>query len=100
MLSGYIRYVIRTIHVIKFAIDWKEKESTAEGRGWKHNYRQKLFDREQNQEVAQIEATCIGKRKEKKLIGLCRRFGVRHEKLVTARNHIRKLYEMVCPEYA
>jgi hypothetical protein len=93
-LTGYVHFVVRSIHGLKFAADWKEKGTTTEGHEWKKDYLDRLFIFQEQDAIKDAERYA-GQMGKKKLHSAQRKFKARHEKVVAARNHILWLYDVV-----
>lgn len=86
---------MRAIDVLKFAIEWNEKSEAAGGKTWKGKYRDAAFEKECAAEIASLEARFVGSLLRAKRSTLKKKFTNKHEKIVTARNHLLRLYMMV-----
>jgi hypothetical protein len=86
-----VDFVLRTIDVLKFSIDWKAKNNPGD-KIWKGEYRERAFRRQMQKEIAFIEARYMGQMQRKKTLALKKKFVNKHEKIVAGRNHIRKIY--------
>ena len=84
--------MIETVGVLRFSIDWDLKSSQRGGKAWKTTYIKRLCDVAMGQEMERINTNFVGEARQKKLSLLFKKFKGKYEKLVTARNQIRKLY--------
>jgi hypothetical protein len=94
-ISGYVHFVVRSVHVLKFSIEWDHKRRDPVGRERKAEYVEGLYRSLEKDNIAAIERAFMGKRKREKLSALKRKFVAKHEKVIASRNHIRKLYRKV-----
>src|SRR5208283_3928314 len=95
MIGAFINYVIRQVVVLKFAFEWNEKSQQAGGKKWKKKYRMAMFSERHATEITQIKNTFLGREVQRRIDRLRSRFIKRHEKVVTARNHVLRLYRTV-----
>jgi hypothetical protein len=95
-ITAFVHHVVRTVHTIKFSYEWLEKACTANGRQWKQEYLERLFQSVEPEAIKQIELSGTESQRYKKLKKHRQRFKARHEKVVASRNHIRRLYTIVC----
>ena len=94
LITAYVLFVIRAVFGLKFAADWIDKGTSSEGREWKRDYLDRLFILQEQEAIVEA-GRFAGQRGKKKLQSAQKKFKARHEKVVAARNHIRRLYEMV-----
>jgi hypothetical protein len=73
-----------------------EKAYTANGRQWKQEYLEHLFQSVEPEAIKQIDLSGIESHRYKKLKKHHQRFKARHEKVVESRDHIWQLYTIVC----
>jgi hypothetical protein len=92
-LKEYIRFVIRSINALKFAVEWKAKSSEPGGKAWKKEYRVRLYEMTLKKRETGFEILGEAARKEKKK--QFQQFVRRHEKVITARNQLLTLYRTV-----
>ena len=92
LLSGnlFLRFVVKQIEVIKFAIDWKRKGHQSGGRAYKQNFVQRAFDRAPEHANLQPCGTVSEKATYKRTL---KAFRIRHGKMITAHNYLLKLYK-------
>jgi hypothetical protein len=90
----YIRFVIRTIVAIKFAKLWHAQSSTDTGRKWKKDYQEKLFQEICKDHINRLRT--VGAARVNTLRSMKQQVVRKHEKVITARNHLRTLYTTVC----
>lgn len=95
-IMGYVHYVVRTVHTIKFADEWQERAGTVAGRHWKHNYLERLFQHLESDEINRIQLSRPDSERDQKLKKLRKRFKDKYEKVIASRNHVLKLYTIVC----
>jgi hypothetical protein len=91
-----VHYVVRTVHTIKFADEWQERAGTAEGRHWKQNYLERSFQYLESDEINRIQLSGMDREGDQKLKKLRKRFKAKYEKVIASRNHVLKLYTIVC----
>lgn len=84
-ITAYVLYAIRTVNAIKFSIDWEPKS-----REFKAAYRITICARVERDKLAVTKNL----EEQKKIYDDFRR---RHEKIVTARNRLRRMYLVVRP---
>ena len=84
--------MIETVVVLRFSIDWDLKSSQRGGKAWKTTYIKQLCDVAMGQEMERINTNFVGEARQRGLSLLFKKFKGKYEKLVTARNQIRKLY--------
>jgi hypothetical protein len=83
---------METVGVLRFSIDWNLKSNQKGGKAWKTKYIKDLCSLAMGDEMDRINNYFIGKAREKRLASIFKTFKGKYEKLVTARNQIRKLY--------
>jgi hypothetical protein len=91
--------VIETVGALRFSIDWNVKSSQRGGKAWKTKYLKELCWVARGEEMERINTYFMGKAREKRLASIFKTFKGKYEKLVTARNQIRKLYLAVSAFY-
>jgi hypothetical protein len=93
-VTAYVHFVVRAIYGLKFSADWRDKGTTAEGREWKKDYLDRLFATQEQEAIVEAGryAGQLGKKKKQ---SARQKFKAKHEKVVAARNHIRRLYDVV-----
>jgi hypothetical protein len=91
-ISAYIGFVIETVGVLRFSIDWNLKSSQRGGKAWKTAYIKELCDVGMGDEMERINTNFVGEARQRGLSLIFKKFKGKYEKLVTARNQIRKLY--------
>jgi hypothetical protein len=83
------------MNCLKFAFDWETKTHITNGKRWKTEYKKALFEEQCECELTSIRATFSGKAATNRVRRLYNRFRKEHERIITSRNQLRKLYLIV-----
>jgi hypothetical protein len=84
--------VLDTIQSLKFSFDWEIKSHVRGGKNWKTQYKKVVFEELFSAEIAQIQDRFGGSACTGRINRLYSRFRNSHEKIITSRNQLRKLY--------
>jgi hypothetical protein len=88
----FLKFLIRQLEAIKFAVDWHARESHVGGKKYKQCFIQRLFDTVPVHQPLQSN----GSPEQRKLYNrTLRSFKAQHRKSVTAHNYLLQLYQQV-----
>lgn len=90
-----MHFVLRSVDALKFAYEWNKKTSERGGKKWKGEYRQQLFEEYHATEIERIRTTTIGRFRTQQIDSIKKKFVRKHERVITARNHLLQLYQIV-----
>ncbi|KAF5379829.1 hypothetical protein D9615_005844 [Tricholomella constricta] len=88
-LSTHAMTVIQIINNLKFALDWRQVSAH-----WKTTFVTQIFEVLKANEITDITRKWGGTMRNKEMKKLRRTFGKWHQKIVTDRNHVLKIYHM------
>jgi hypothetical protein len=91
----YIHFVIRSIDALKFILDWNAKSHERGGKKWKSDYRDRLFEEQMASEIERHRNELEADEFRHRIQRLRQKFVRKHERTITARNHLLKLYNTV-----
>jgi hypothetical protein len=94
-LTAYIHFVIRSVDSLKFILAWNSRTKRRGGKKWKTEYREAAFLQQCEADIAKLRRTLNGDNLERRVSKLKKTFVGKHEKLITSRNHLLKLYNTV-----
>ncbi|KAK0475976.1 hypothetical protein EDD18DRAFT_1470076 [Armillaria luteobubalina] len=86
---SFVNFVIRTIIAIRFAQDYRSWPLSE-----KKKYHRSLFEKHYKTQIEQIGNQYVGRDRDQRLEKLFKEFKGQHEKVVTARNHLDRLYRI------
>jgi hypothetical protein len=95
----YISFILRSINALKFIMEWNRRTNQPGGKKWKTDYRDRLFQETHANEIEHLQNQLEAHEAQFQIQRLREQFGRKHEKTVTARNHLLKLYNTVCGLY-
>jgi len=84
-LRIFLDSLLSSIHAIRFASEWKTISALPGGKLWKIQYRANAFNAQYPDFIADLHTR-------EDYMAKFKRFGARHEKVITARNVILKMY--------
>ncbi|KAF8065968.1 hypothetical protein FPV67DRAFT_1450189 [Lyophyllum atratum] len=88
-IYAYVLHLVRTVHTLKWAIEWKSMTKNA-----KMAYTDAAFQRLRASQIKRINIQFAGAQRNKKMKSLRQAFRKWHQKVVTSRNHLRKMYNV------
>jgi hypothetical protein len=95
-VKSYVDFVLRSIKTLRFIIDWNNKTQIRGGKAWKTQYRDRYFEEHYAKELTFLRENYVGAYLLQQLNSLRRQFFKRHEKVITSRNQLMRMYYTVC----
>lgn len=94
-IERYVRFVLKTVEVIKFASEYNDKSLEAGGKKWKTAFRLAAFEDECADQLGVMRRQLAGQNIKKAETKLLKTFTRRFENATLARNQLLRLYRKV-----